>query len=73
MNQMLGGHPLIIKLLKLNPLVYIVDGYRDCYINGVWFWEHGLYTLYFWVVTILLGLFSSRVFKKLRVHFSDVL
>lgn len=73
MQQMLGGHPLILKILKLNPLVYIVDGYRDCYINGVWFWEHGVYTLYFWCVTILLGLFSTRIFKRLRVHFSDVL
>lgn len=73
MNQMLGDHPALMKIVKLNPFVYIVQGYRDCYINGVWFWEHGLYTLYFWSVTLFLGWFGFRIFKKLRVHFSDVL
>ncbi|HIV23141.1 MAG TPA: ABC transporter permease [Candidatus Merdiplasma excrementigallinarum] len=73
LNQMLGGYPLLMKLIKLNPFVYVVEGYRDCYINGVWFWERGLYTLYFWAVTLALGWAGFRVFKKLRVHFSDVL
>ena len=70
---MLGGYPLLMRLIKLNPFVYVVEGYRDCYINGVWFWERGLYTLYFWAVTLALGWAGFRVFKKLRVHFSDVL
>mgnify|MGYP000047731772 CR=1 FL=1 len=73
MQQMLGDHPLLMKLVRLNPMVYIVEGYRDCYINGVWFWEKWQYGLYFWAVTIVLGLFGFKIFKKLRIHFSDVL
>ena len=73
MNQMLGDHPLLMKLIRLNPFVYIVQGYRDCYIQGTWFWEHGWYTLYFWAVTAFLGWFGFHIFKKLRIHFSDVL
>lgn len=73
MEQMLGDKPMLMRLVKLNPFVYIVQGYRDCYINGAWFWEQGWYTLYFWAVTLLLGWFGFRIFKKLRVHFSDVL
>lgn len=73
MEQMLGKHQTVMKLVKLNPFVYIVQGYRDCYMDGIWFWQHWAYSLYFWAVTILLGLFGFRIFKKLRVHFSDVL
>lgn len=27
------------KLLMLNPVTYIVEGYRNCFINKIWFWE----------------------------------
>lgn len=66
--------PDVLKfVLKANPMYYIVAGYRDALINKVWFWEHMGLTLYFWIVTLIvigLGMFT---FKKLRVHFADVL
>ena len=61
------------NILKLNPLYYIVQGYRDSFMNGVWFFEHPWHTLYFWVFVLVIGLVGSKVFKRLRVHFSDVL
>lgn len=73
LQQMLGKHPLLLRLVQLNPVVYLVQGYRDCYINGVWFWERWQYGLYFWCVTAFLGWLGLRVFRKLRVHFPDVL
>lgn len=73
LQQMLGNHPLLLRLVQLNPVVYLVQGYRDCYINGVWFWERWQYGLYFWCVTAFLGWLGLRVFRKLRVHFPDVL
>lgn len=60
-------------LVKLNPVYYIVQGYRDTFINGVWFWEHSLLTPYFWIITIVLLLSGISIFKKLRPHFADVL
>lgn len=60
-------------VLKLNPVYYIVTGYRDSYINGIWFWEKYKLTIYFWLVTLVVFAIGSKVFKKLRVHFSDVL
>lgn len=58
---------------KINPMYYIVSGYRDALINKVWFWNNFYMTLWFWFVT--LGLFGvgSIVFKRLKVHFADVL
>lgn len=59
-------------VLKLNPLYYIVEGYRDSLLYDVGFWEHPLLTIYFWLITIILILTGIFVFKRLRPHFADV-
>ena len=58
---------------KLNPMFYIVEGYRDTLINKVWFWEHPGLSLYYWLLTAALFLVGAFLFRKLRPHFSDVL
>ncbi|WP_431029106.1 ABC transporter permease [Lysinibacillus sp. LZ02] len=58
---------------KLNPIYYIVEGYRNTFIYQRWFWEDPLLTIYFWVVTIIIIGIGTILFKKLRPHFSDVL
>ena len=65
--------PGLIKIFKLNPMFYIVSGYRDALINKVWFWEHPQLTLYFWIITFLLFALGAMIFKRLKVHFADVL
>ncbi|EPY09453.1 ABC transporter [Paenibacillus alvei A6-6i-x] len=60
-------------IFKLNPMFYIVEGYRDSFINHVWVWEHLNQTVYFWVVTIGLLFIGTKIFKRLKVHFADVL
>ena len=65
--------PALQKVMKLNPLYYIVTGYRDALVNKQWFWEHGLLTLYYWAFAILLFLLGTKVFSGLKAHFSDVL
>ncbi|MDO4343703.1 MAG: ABC transporter permease [Eubacteriales bacterium] len=64
---------IIVTILKLNPMYYIVEGYRDALISGRWFWERPVLTLYFWVLTILIFFVGTRVFGKLKIHFADVL
>lgn len=64
---------IVMKILKLNPMYYIVNGYRDALINKVAFWEYPKLTIYFWVFTILVLWIGTAIFKKLRVHFADVL
>ncbi len=59
--------------LKLNPLFYIIEGYRDSMIHHIWFWEHPSLTIYFWGVTGTLLVIGALTFRKLRPHFSDVL
>lgn len=69
----LANHPVLQKVLMLNPMYYIVSGYRDAFVMKRWFFEQPGWTLYFWVFTLLMFLFGSWVFKRLRVHFADVL
>ncbi len=64
---------VIAKILKLNPMYYICNGYRDAWLTHVPFWEHPGTTLVFWVITITLILLGSRVFRKLSPQFADVL
>lgn len=60
-------------LLKLNPMFYIVEGYRDTLINQVWFWQRQSLSITFWLVTVFFFIIGALIFKKLRPHFSDVL
>lgn len=66
-------HPVLITILKLNPMYYIVNGYRDTFINRAWFWENLPMTIYFWVITLVLLLLGRVIFSRLRPHFADVL
>lgn len=60
-------------VLKLNPMYYIAEGYRDTFINHVWFWHRYNQTIYFWVVSTIIFICGITIFKKLKPHFSDVL
>ncbi len=71
--DMFKNHPVVQELLKLNPVYYIVSGYRDSFLYQRGFWEEPAWTLYFWIVALLLFFFGKWVFERLRVHFADVL
>ena len=60
-------------IFKLNPMYYIVDGFRDCLLNKIWFWEKPVWSIYFWCVTVVVYLLGTKLFNRLKVHFSDVL
>ncbi|NFR85881.1 MULTISPECIES: ABC transporter permease [unclassified Clostridium] len=60
-------------IVKLNPMYYIVEGYRDTFINHVWFFERYFQTAYFWIIALGLFLLGAVIFKKLKPHFADVL
>ncbi|MBE3606331.1 ABC transporter permease [Campylobacter sp. RM13119] len=60
-------------ILRLNPAFYIVDGYRNTFIKGSWFWEDQSIMLYYFGLTIFCLGFGAIVFKRLRPHFGDVL
>lgn len=61
------------KIIQINPMFYIVQGYRDCFYNRILFWEKPGLTLYFWGCTLALLIVGMYTFRKLEKHFADVL
>jgi lipopolysaccharide transport system permease protein/teichoic acid transport system permease protein len=65
--------PQYQSLIKLNPMVYIIEGYRNSMIYHKWFWEDLNMSIYFWFIAILFFGMGAIIFRKLRPHFADVL
>jgi ABC-type polysaccharide/polyol phosphate export permease len=60
-------------LIQLNPVFYVVEGYRNAFLysrplSALWPLD-----LYFWGVTASLFLLGAAVFQRLKPHFADVL
>ena len=62
-----------LVFFKLNPIYYIIEGYRNTFIYHRWFWQDINITIYYWVFTGLMLVIGGLTFKKLRPHFADVL
>ena len=61
------------KFLNLNPITFLVNGFRNCFINKIWFWEQPKRLLYFCILTIILLILALWSYKKLRKDIADVL
>ena len=60
-------------LFSLNPVYYIVRGYRDTFVYGIAIWQDFWGTVYFWGVAAVLLVLGAFLFERLRPHFADVL
>lgn len=70
-NEQTMADENIRKILALNPMHYVVSGYRACFLDGAWFWENPGEGIYFWCVSLLLLLVGTTVFRKLCPFFAD--
>ncbi len=61
----------IIRLFKLNPFVYIVEGFRDACANGTL--PNPEYTLYFFAVNIIMLCVGCVLQYKLENHYIDLI
>ena len=60
-------------ILKLNPVHYLLQGYRDSFLYQEAFWNKAGEGAYFWCVTIVLLFAGMFTYKRLRPHFGDVI
>src|SRR5699024_5087811 len=71
---LLSDFPLIENIMKLNPIYYLVEGYRASLFGTEWYlitnWQ---YTLFFWALVIVLFIIGSSLHVKFRRHFIDYL
>jgi len=59
--------------IDLNPLVYIVEGYRKSFIYHAPFWEDLHSGAYFWGIGLGVFVVGGLVFRKLKPEFAEVL
>lgn len=71
LNTMLPGW--VVDLLKLNPIVYIIEGFRDSFVGHKGFWQEPSYTVYFWLITLVCLYVGSVLHMKFRERFVDYL
>ncbi|MBF0337870.1 MAG: ABC transporter permease [Nitrospirae bacterium] len=60
-------------ILKLNPIFYIAQGYRESFVYGVPLWNHMYQGAYFWAMTLTMLVIGGYVFKKLKPEFAEML
>jgi lipopolysaccharide transport system permease protein/teichoic acid transport system permease protein len=65
--------PKFQTIFKLNPMFYVVQGYRDSFIYFKPFWEYPYQTLWFWTLTSITLVSGALIFKKLKPQFAEVL
>lgn len=65
--------PWLKVLLKANPVTYIVEGFRNCFIHKVWIWESPKTLICFLAILIVLTVLAVVLYKKLRKEIPDVL
>lgn len=58
--------------LRLNPIAYIIEGYRESFLYNHSLMFHGKQAVYFWCITILLLLIGAATHEKLCKQFMDV-
>ncbi|MBK2094714.1 ABC transporter permease [Francisella philomiragia] len=60
-------------ILDFNPMAYIIQGFRNTFIEHVWFWQNPIQTIIFLVMMFFILFFGAVVFKRLTPHFGDVI
>lgn len=69
-NMMSEG---VRKILMLNPVYYIVQGYRDVFVYRNLTIDSIGMTVYYWTAAILILGFGVSLFNRCKDHFADVL
>ncbi|EUJ42132.1 teichoic acid s permease, partial [Listeria riparia FSL S10-1204] len=69
------AHPdsLLTKALKLNPIVYVIEGFRDAFLSREWFFQDVWWSLYFWGVTLLVLGVGAMLHLQFKDRFMDYL
>ena len=60
-------------ILRLNPVTYLIDGFRYCFIDHVWFWEEPMSLLRFMLVYLLFVFLGVKIYSRTEKTITDVL
>ena len=72
--SMLNEHHTLLKIIQCLPFTYLVTAIRDVFMGGNIITEgYGIYTIIFWIITVIMFLWGNHVFNKNKKDFADVL
>ncbi len=71
LGRLNGKWQMIIKII--NPVSYVVLGYRSTICENRLFIFDWKYTIYYWCIVGVLFAIGKMIFNKLKIHFADVL
>lgn len=63
----------IKNILMVNPVTFLVNGFRNCFINKIWFWQEPKELLYFAIITCIMIVLALWAYRKLKKEIPDVL
>ncbi len=74
-NLSMIQNQVFVKIFKCMPFTYLVEGFRQAFMENstIITDENYMFTIVFWVITILIFVWGNRVFKKSKKDFADVL
>lgn len=72
--NMLDGSPILSEIMNCMPFTYLVNGFRAVFTKDSMISAgNGLYTIVFWIITIIIFIWGNRVFNRNKKDFADVL
>src|SRR5487761_840239 len=64
--------PEIQRWMWLNPLYYLVRGYRDSIFGGAWLWQEPWALISFWIICLAMLAIGAIAFRRLKPAFAEV-
>lgn len=62
-----------IHILELNPIFYIISGFRDTFLSRQFVFEQINLTLFFWACVMVIAIIGTHLHLKFRAKFVDFL
>lgn len=64
---------IVQKILVFNPVYYVIEGYRNAFLNHTFGDVLSVMTVYYWAIAFVIFALGALLFKKCKNHFADVL
>ena len=64
---------IVKSILYLNPITFIVNGYRNCFIKHIWIWEEPIQLIIFLILLIIILITSILTYKNVKKEIPDLL
>ncbi len=72
-NDSVPFHDILNKLVKINPIYYIIQGYREAIFYGRTPFDHPVLSLYFWGVVLIIFIIGCVLMYKFKRKFIDMI